>query len=346
MMSNLLFSPIKIKGVEFRNRIMMSPMCMYCAEDDGLATDWHFVHYGSHAMGGAGLIMLESVAVESKGRISHHDLGIWNDEQIFNLKRIVDFVHQSEAKIGIQLAHAGRKARVQGKIVAPSSIPYNVDRKKPDTLTKDDIREVVNHYIHAAERVNKAGFDVIEIHAAHGYLIHEFLSPLTNMRQDEFGGTLEKRFRILGEIIDGIKSVWPKSKPLFMRVSATDYAEGGIDRDMIVEISKLAKDKGVDMIDVSSGGLVPNEKNRNSYPGHLVEYSCDIRELAGIATIAVGKLTSKDLIEELLQNKRADMVALGRELLRNPNWPLNTAKEMNETYFGPIQYKRAYNYNF
>lgn len=313
---------------------------MYCAEDNGLATDWHYVHYGAHSLGGVGLIMLESVAVEKMGRISEQDLGIWSDQHIHNLEKIVNFAHNCGVKVGIQLAHAGRKSRVAGKIIAPSAIPFEKDGKVPHELTLEEINDVASAFAEGARRAKRAGFDVVEIHGGHGYLIHEFLSPLTNKRQDMYGSSLENRFQILADVINAVLSEWGKENALFLRISASDYAEGGINANQSVQISKLAKSYGVDVVDVSSGGLLPISVK--SYPGYQVPFAEKIRKEAKIKSIAVGMIDSPEMAEEILQNDRADMVALARELLRNPHWPLLAKKKMEEEYKGPIQYKRAF----
>ncbi|GAB7388946.1 NADPH dehydrogenase NamA [Bacillaceae bacterium] len=337
---SLLFSPFQVKNVTFANRIMMSPMCMYSAGEDGKATDWHYVHYGAHAIGGVGLMMVEATAVEARGRISERDLGLWSDEQVPPLAKIVAFAHRQGAKIGIQLTHAGRKAEVRGEIVAPSAIPFQNGRKVPHALTREGIEQVVSAFAMAARRAKKAGFDVVEIHGAHGYLIHEFLSPLSNRRDDEYGGSLGNRFRFLKEVIAAVRTEWGTDRPLFLRVSASDYAEGGIDVDMMVEYAKLAKGEGVDVIDVSSGGLLPVPVP--AYPGYQVTFAEKIRREAKIPAVTVGMITTPEMAEEILQNGRADMVALARELLRSPNWPLLAAKKMGEEYRGPVQYQRAF----
>lgn len=340
-----LFSPFQIRGVEFRNRIMMSPMCMYSAGEDGLATPWHQVHYATRANGGAGLLMLEATAVEARGRISRNDLGLWDDIHIEPLSRIVRLVHEAGAAIGVQLAHAGRKAWSSEKghgpftPVAPSPIAYDDDWRQPDYLTETEIEVIIDAWEAAALRAQAAGFDVIEIHAAHGYLNHEFLSPLTNQRTDEYGGDLTNRMTLLTRVINKVRRVWPKNKPLFVRISASDWADGGLTCDDHVIVAAALKEMGVDVIDCSAGGLVPFQSIVTG-PGYQVPYAEKIRK-ANIPTIAVGLITKPELAEEIVFNGRADMVALGRELLRNPYWPLSAARELGQQAAWPEQYLRA-----
>jgi len=334
-----LFSPYTIKGVTFKNRIVMSPMCMYsCHNQDGHVENWHRTHYASRAVGQVGLIMVEATAVTPQGRISPQDLGIWSDDHIKGLKELVSLVKEHGSKIGIQLAHAGRKAELEGDILGPSAIAFNEKSKTPKEMTKEDIADTVEAFKKGAERAKKAGFDVIEIHGAHGYLINEFLSPLSNKRQDEYGGSAENRYRFLREIIDAVKTVWVG--PLFVRVSANDYQEGGLTPEDYIVFAHWMKEQGVDLIDVSSGAVVP--ARINVYPGYQVKFSETIRNGADIATGAVGLITSPIQAEEILQNERADLVFLARELLRDPYWPRTAAKELGVTIEGPKQYERGW----
>ncbi|WP_239255289.1 NADPH dehydrogenase NamA [Listeria ilorinensis] len=334
-----LFSSYQLQDVTLKNRIVMSPMCMYSVEkEDGIATDFHLTHYVSRAAGGTGLVLLEATAVQENGRISTKDLGIWRDEQIPALKRIANGVHSHGAKIGIQLAHAGRKAELAGKIVAPSSLAFSNDYSTPDALSIEEIKEVVADFRRAAYRAAEADFDVIELHAAHGYLLHEFLSPITNRREDAYGGPAGNRYRIVSEIIKAVREVW--DGPVIVRVSATDYAHGGLQASDYVPFAKWMKADGVDLIDVSSGGLVPVVPT--SYPGYQVPFSEQIRNGAGIATGAVGMITNGAQAEEILGNGRADLIVIGRELLRNPYFAKDAALELGEKIEAPEQYRRAW----
>ncbi len=351
---SLLFSPLQIKSITFKNRIVVSPMCQYSAVD-GMANDWHLVHLGSRAVGGAGLIIAEATAVSPEGRISPNDLGLWNDEHIAPLKRITTFIEQQGCVPGIQLAHAGRKASTsapwQGdklvpeseggwKTVAPSAIPYSEDKDVPLELSKEQILEIVNNFKMAAKRALEAGFKVIEIHGAHGYLINEFLSPLSNTRIDEYGGSFENRTRFLIEIIAAIKCEWPDDYPLFMRISATDWVDGGWTVDDSVRLANLVKVKGIDLMDCSSGALLPYAKIP-AKPGYQVPFAEAVRK-TGILTGAVGIIISATQAEEILSSGKADMIFMAREFLRNPYFPLNAATELGEPNVAwPVQYERA-----
>ncbi|NRD80665.1 NADPH dehydrogenase NamA [Bacillus sp. BRMEA1] len=338
-MTAKLFSPYTIKGVTFKNRIVMSPMCMYSSHNqDGHLQNWHRTHYTSRAVGQVGLIIVEATAVTPQGRISPQDLGIWSDEHINGFKELVGLVKEHGAKIGIQLAHAGRKAILEGDILAPSAIAFNDHSKTPKEMTKADIAETVEAFKIGAERAKVAGFDVIEIHGAHGYLINEFLSPLSNKRWDEYGGSAENRYRILREVIDSVKTVW--DGPLFVRVSANDYQEGGLTPEDYITFAQWLKEQGVDLIDVSSGAVVT--ARIDVYPGYQVKYSETIRKAADIPTGTVGLITSPIQAEEILQNDRADLVFLARELLRDPYWPRTAAKELGAVIKGPKQYERGW----
>lgn len=335
-----VFEGFNIKDMELRNRIVMPPMCMYSSDDTGIVKEFHRMHYGARAYGGTALVIQEATAVEPRGRISDKDLGIWSDEHIEGLKELVDIVRSHGARSGIQLAHAGRKCAVSDEdIIGPSSFAYDDQYAVPREMNAEDIKEVVSGFKKAAERALKAGYDLLEIHGAHGYLIHEFLSPLTNKRTDRYGGSLGNRVRLLSEIIDAVKEVWPEEKPLILRVSATDYAEGGIDGDMICEIVDLVKDR-LDMIHVSSGGLVPADMEL--YPGYQVKFAEKIKKECNIPTIAVGLIEDIQTVEFILCSEKADLVALGREILRNPNWVLNNLHKQGIKYRYPEQYFRAY----
>ncbi|TYP52463.1 NADPH dehydrogenase NamA [Thermosediminibacter litoriperuensis] len=335
-----LFSKIKIKDMEVRNRIVMPPMCMYSSDDRGFPNSWHLIHYATRAIGGVGLIIMEATAVERRGRISARDLGIWNDSHIEGLAKIAAEVKKYGAKIGIQLAHAGRKCSAPGEdLIAPSPIAFDETYGVPREMTEEDIKEVVSAFKAAALRAYRAGFDLIEIHGAHGYLISEYLSPLTNRRTDEYGGSIENRARFLKEVIKAVREVWPEEKPLMVRVSAEDYAEGGNHDIDLADIINLVKGEGVDIIDVSSGAVVPAKIN--AYPGYQVRFAETIRKVTGLPVIAGGLITVAEMAEEILQNERADMVYLGRELLRNPYWPLNAAKQLGDDIEWPEQYERS-----
>lgn len=340
-MNTKLFSPYKIKNVELKNRIVMSPMCMYsCSNEDGKVMNWHLTHYTSRAVGQVGLIIIESTAVTPQGRISDYDLGIWDDEQIDGLKQVVDLVHEQDSKIGIQLGHAGRKANLNGTIYAPSALAFNEEMSTPEAMTGEQIKETVQAFKDGAYRAKQAGFDMIELHGAHGYLINQFLSPLTNHRTDEYGGSRENRFRFLAEVIDAVNDVW--NGPLFVRISANEYAEGGNTQDDFIYYAKEMKKRGVDLIDCSSGGVVP--VGVDAFPGYQVPYADTIKHEAEIATGALGLITQGWQAEEILQNDRADLVLLARELLRDPYWPLTAAKELRTEIKGPRQYERGWKY--
>ncbi|URM34200.1 NADPH dehydrogenase NamA [Cytobacillus firmus] len=338
-METKLFSPFTIKGVTFKNRIVMAPMCMYSSHnEDGMVENWHRTHYTSRAVGQVGLIILEATAVTPQGRISPQDLGIWSDDHIAGLKELTGLMKEHGASPGIQLAHAGRKATVEGEILAPSAIAFNEKMKTPKEMTKEEVSETVQAFKKGAERAKKAGFEVIEIHAAHGYLINEFLSPLSNKRNDEYGGSAENRYRLLGEVIEAVKAVW--DGPLFVRVSAHDYHDEGLTSRDYAEMGKWMKEQGVDLIDVSSGAVVP--ARIHTYPGYQVKFSETIKEGANIRTGAVGLITSGLQAEEILQNERADLIFIARELLRDPYWPRTAAKELGAAIEPPKQYERGW----
>lgn len=351
-----LFSPLQLKSVELANRIAVSPMCMYSAVD-GFSNDWHLVHLGSRAVGGAGLVICEATAVSPEGRISPDDLGIWKDGHIENLKRITSFIEEHGAVPGIQLAHAGRKASVSSEwkgngafllptqggweTVAPSALPFSPDTGTPHELSKEEIKEIIAKFGIAARRALDAGFKVAEIHAAHGYLIHQFLSPLSNHRQDEYGGSFANRTRFLIEIVDTVKQVWNSEYPLFVRISATDWAEeGGWDLAQSIELCTLLKEKGIDLIDVSTGGLIPHVKIPVDY-GYQLAFARQIKREVGIAVGTVGMITNAVQAETILQSGDADLIFMGRQLLRDPYFPLRAAKELNDEIPWPVQYRRA-----
>lgn len=335
-----LFSSFKVKNIELKNRIVMAPMCMYSAEGDGKAKDWHFIHYSSRAAGGAALIIQEATAVEARGRITDRDLGIWENSQMEGLKRIVTECKKHGTVMGIQLAHAGRKCEVESEvIIAPSSIAFNEKFKMPAEMSKEDIKRVIEAFKSAAQRVKDIGYDVIELHGAHGYLINEFLSPLSNKRTDEYGGSLENRASILREVIKAVREVWPMEKALILRVSAEDFLSEGNHPEDLAKIINLVKEEGLDIINVSSGGVAPAPIN--VYPGYQIKFAEVIKEKTKLPVIAGGLITSPLMAEEVLQNERADLIFLARELLRDPYWPLHAAEQLGEDISWPEQYVRA-----
>ncbi|WP_338754781.1 NADPH dehydrogenase NamA [Bacillus sp. FJAT-52991] len=334
-----LFESYKIKNITLNNRIVMSPMCMYSAGNDGKVTDWHLVHYPTRAIGQVGLIMIEATAVTPAGRISEQDLGIWNDDHIEGLSKLVSMIKVHGAKTAIQLAHAGRKSMVNGEIIAPSPLPFDEKMKTPKEMTSEEVHQTVEAFAEGAKRAKKAGFDIIEIHGAHGYLINQFLSPLTNEREDEYGGSVENCFRFLKAVIEAVQQEW--DGPLFVRISATDYHEHGLNAEDYIEFAKRMKELGVDLIDVSSGAVVPAQIN--VFPGYQVKLAETVKHGAHIPVGAVGIITSGPQAEEILQNDRADLIFLGRELLRDPYWPRTVAKQLNVAIEAPAQYKRGWN---
>ena len=340
-----LFSPFTLRSVTLRNRIAMSPMCMYTAADDGHATDWHLAHYLSRATGGLGLIITEATAVQSHGRISANDLGLWNDSQIEPMARIVKLCQAQGTMMGVQLAHAGRKAWSAHKgvgsaiPVAPSAIPFDNEWVTPHELTPAEIDEIVAAFRTAAQRAIAAGFNVIEIHGAHGYLLHEFLSPLSNQRKDEYGGSLENRARLLLRVVDAVRGIMPESLPLLVRLSCTDWIATGLTIDDQVQVATWLKEHGIDMIDCSSGGNAPIVPPVG--PGYHIPFAEKIRHHANVATMAVGLISQPEMAEEIVRNGRADVVALGRELLRDPHWTLRAARELGVDLAWPKQYQRA-----
>ncbi|SRR5579883_852442 len=354
-----LFTPFTQRGVTVRNRVAVSPMCQY-SSTDGFANEWHLVHLPSRAIGGAGLVITEAAAIEARGRISPQDLGIWKDEHIEPLAKVVDLVHRFGAVAGIQLAHAGRKASTArpwdgGKavsetaggwrpIVAPSAIPFNPESPVPEALSVENIQQTIAAFVQATQRSLEAGFKLIEIHAAHGYLLHEFLSPLSNHRDDDYGGSFDNRTRLLREVVQAVRQVLPDSVPLWVRISATDWAENGWDLNQSIALSDKLKALGVDLIDCSSGGLVPGVKIPAG-PGYQTPFADRIRREAGIATGAVGSITAPAQADHIIRTEQADVVLLARELLRNPYWPLQAAKALGhgDLYdLCPPQYERAW----
>ncbi|WP_027020837.1 NADPH dehydrogenase NamA [Corynebacterium sputi] len=336
-MSALLFEPYSIRGVEFRNRIAMSPMCMHSANPQGEVQDFHLVHYGARALGGVGLIFPETLIVKPNGLIGPGDLGIWNDDHVAGLSRLTEIIHQHGAKIGAQIGHAGRMLGVDDYApVAPSAVPWDENARIPEELDHASIREIVEAFGAAARRAKQAGFDVIEVHTAHGYLLNQFLSPLANHRTDDYGGDHAGRYRIVREVIDAVRAEW--DGPLFVRVSTTDYAEGGNTPEDFVIFAKWMKEQGVDLVDASSGGVAPARVV--SYPNYQVPAAELIRREAGIATGAVGLIESGRQAEEILRNNRADIVLVGREMLKDPFWPRTAADELHESITQPAQYTR------
>jgi len=353
-MTHPLFSPFKLRSLEFANRIGVSPMCQYSSVD-GFATDWHLVHLGARAQGGAGLVILEASAVTPEGRISSADLGIWKDEHIPALQRIAQFLHSQGARAGIQLAHAGRKGSMTPPFiaerlltpeegawqpVAPSAIAFSPSYAVPQALDQPGIAATVDAFRQAAIRALAAGFDLVEIHAAHGYLLHEFLSPLANQRTDNYGGSFENRIRLLLEVVDAVRAEWPAHLPLLVRISATDWADGGWNADESVQLAHHLRDHGVDLIDCSSGGQVPNAKIPVG-PGFQVQFAERIRREANIPTAAVGLITDPAQADAIISTGQADLVFLAREFLRDPYWPVHAAAALGDTASWPDQYLRA-----
>jgi 2,4-dienoyl-CoA reductase-like NADH-dependent reductase (Old Yellow Enzyme family) len=359
-----LFAPYHLRDVTLSNRIVVSPMCQYSAID-GLANEWHFVHLGSRAVGGAGLILTEATAVSPEGRISPQDLGIWSDDHISGLGRIVSFLHAHGSAAGIQLAHAGRKSSMAPpwqeqhlvgvedggwpNNLGPSSIPFNEFYGTPIALTLPEIQRIQKDFRRAAERAGEAGFDVIELHAAHGYLFHQFLSPLSNQRTDEYGGSFENRIRFLLETLRAIRDVWPETQPLIVRLSATDWlefdgehhAEGlGWTLDETIRLGKILRDIGIDLLDVSSGGNAINARIPVG-PGYQTGFAERIRRESAIHTGAVGMITSPEQADQIIRSGQADVVLLAREILRNPYWPLEAARVLRQEISWPVQYVRA-----
>jgi 2,4-dienoyl-CoA reductase-like NADH-dependent reductase (Old Yellow Enzyme family) len=350
-----LFTPLKIREIELKNRIVVSPMCEYSAKD-GHPQPWHMVHLGSRAVGGAALVMTEASAVEARGRISAADAGIYDDAHVESWRPITEFVKSQGAVVGMQLAHAGRKASTAepwlgGKPVsiaaggwepvAPSAVAFDNGYTTPHALTGEEIAGVVAAFRKSAQRALAAGFQIVEIHAAHGYLIHQFLSPLSNKRDDQYGGSFENRIRLALEVAKAVREVWPANLPLFCRVSATDWADGGWDIAETVELSNRLKQLGVDLIDTSSAGLVPFQKIAIGF-GYQVPFAEAIRKQADILTGAVGMITDGAQADTILTTGQADLIFLAREFLRDPYWPRRAAQELHTKIEPPVQYQRAW----
>ncbi len=351
----MLFEPIEIGGINIKNRIMMAPMCMYSAVD-GVVGAFHMAHLGARAVGGVGLIMVEATGVSPEGRISPYDAGIWNEKQAEAFKPVVEFCKSCGSVMGIQLAHAGRKASTNApwlgenplkpgeggwQVLGPSSVPFDEGYPVPKEMDENDIKKVINDFANGAKNADKAGFDILEIHAAHGYLINEFLSPISNKRTDKYGGSLENRARLLLEIISAIKSESRlKNKPILVRISAVDWVEGGFDMESSIALAKMLKKAGVSLIDCSSGGTSPKAK-MNIYFGYQLGFAKEIREKACIPVSGVGLITKPEFADFILSSGTADIVALGRELLRNPYWPLMAAHKLGADIEWPKQYLRA-----
>lgn len=349
-----LFSPLTLRSVELKNRIAVSPMCQYSAED-GFVNDWHVVNYGTRSLSGASLMMVEASAVVPEGRISPWDLGIYKDEHITGLQKITSFAESHGAVPGVQISHAGRKAShlqpwMGGRqlkpneslgwtTVAPSPIPFGDMEEVPRELTHDDIEQIQSAFVKAAQRAYKAGFKVVELHAAHGYLINQFLSPLSNHRTDEYGGSYENRIRFLLEIVEKTRAVWPDDLPLVVRISATEWVEGGWSKQDSVKLAGILKDKGVDMVDCSTGGNVAKVRIPLS-PGYQVEFAEAVRA-TGIITGTVGLITTAQHADEIIRSGKADVVSMARQLIRDPYFPLRAAHELGQEVKWPVQYERA-----
>lgn len=335
-----LFDNINIKDMNLKNRIVMAPMCMYSSDENGYAYEWHHTHYETRAIGGVGLILLEATGVEGRGRISNRDLGIWSDSHIDGLTKIVHRCKRHGAKIGIQLGHAGRKSETDPKkIIAPSPIAFDKESPTPHEMDEDEIKKVVQAFKQGAERALEAGFDVIEIHGAHGYLINQFLSPLSNKRKDDYGGSLENRTQFLKEVVQEVRTIWPLSKPLIVRISAEDYVESGNHPENLIQQLNLVKNEGIDIIHVSSGGMVLADIDL--YPGYQINFADAIKKGVNLPVIGGGLIKEPEMAEEIIGNERADLIFLGRELLRNPYWPLEAAQKLNSHIDWPEQYKRS-----
>ena len=353
-MSSRLFSSFELRGVVLKNRIGVAPMCQYSAVD-GLPNQWHVVHLGSRAVGGAGLVVVEAAAVAAEARISSADIGIWNDEQAEAFRPITAFMKAQGAVPAIQLAHAGRKGSTQvpwagrkavaerdggWRPVAPSAIPFKDDYPMPRPMTAEDIAQVLDQYAAAARRCERAGFEVLELHMGHGYLVHQFLSPLANRRDDGHGGPFENRVRFALQIVEAVRSEWPQRFPLFARLSATDWIDGGWEITQSVKLARLMRSAGVDLIDCSSGSITPQSQGPMA-PNFQVPLAQRIRREAGIATAAVGLITQPRQAEQILLDESADLVFLARALLRDPYWPLRAAEELEGKASWPLQYQRA-----
>lgn len=349
-----LFAPLSLRSLTLPNRIVVSPMCMYSSQD-GFASDWHLVHLGGFAKGGAGLVISEATAVSPEGRISPKDLGIWSDEHIPALARVTAFIRGQGSFSGIQLAHAGRKASTAApgegsgevtpdkggwQVVAPSAIHFSDTYPNPVALDAAGIRKVIDDFVAATKRALQAGFDVVEVHSAHGYLLHQFLSPLANQRSDEYGGSFDNRIRLTLQVTEAVRAVWPAEKPVLVRLSATDWTEGGWTPAETVELSRRLRALGADLIDVSTGGMVATASMPIG-PGYQTEFAAQVRQGAGIPSSAVGLITSAAQADHIIRTGQADLVMLARELLRDPHWPLAAARELGHTTAWPKQYLRV-----
>jgi 2,4-dienoyl-CoA reductase-like NADH-dependent reductase (Old Yellow Enzyme family) len=351
---NKLFSPLKIRGIELKNRIAVSPMCQY-SSNNGMPTEWHLVHLGSRAVGGAGLVIQEATAVSPEGRISPEDAGIWNDKQADAYKVITEFITAQKSIPGIQIAHAGRKGSTYSpwkgvgevphekggwQTISPSPIHFTDNYPTPKEMDKGDIKKVIDDFCNAAGRAISAGYKLIELHMAHGYLVHEFLSPLSNLRKDEYGGSLDNRCRFAVEIAKGVREVIPGDFPLFARISSSDWVERGWDIEDSVQLSKKLKEAGVDLIDCSSGGNAPKVRIPSG-PGYQIPFSERIKKEAGVLTGGIGMITSPEQADQIIRTEQADIVLLAREILRNPYWPLHAANVLRTDVDWPVQYERA-----
>jgi 2,4-dienoyl-CoA reductase-like NADH-dependent reductase (Old Yellow Enzyme family) len=349
-----LFTPLKLRELELKNRIAVSPMCQYSA-DGGMPNPWHLVNYGSRAVGGAALVMLEATAVCPEGRITPRCLGLWSEQHTEAFRPITEFIKQQGAVPAIQIAHAGRKASCDTpwngskyipvgaggwQTVGPSAIPVTLAHGTPHALTHNEIDGIVDLFADAAQRALAAGFEVAEVHCAHGYLLNEFLSPLSNTREDEYGGSLENRCRLPLRIASTVRDLWPQQWPVFVRISATDWIEGGWDLDQSIQFARWLKDIGIDLVDCSTGGLTLDAKIPVA-PGYQTPFAAGVRKGAGIASGAVGMITSPEQAEQILVDEQADLIFLARELLREPYWPLRAARELGVDVEWPIQYARA-----
>jgi len=336
----MLFDVINLRGLTLKNRLLMSPMCMYMSHENAQVTDWHVVHYATRAQGGAALVMVEAIAVSPEGRISSQDLGIYDEAHLPGLTRLVEAIHAMGAKAGIQLAHAGRKSKANvQEIFAPSAVSYDEMSPMPAKADEAYIMKTIDDFRTAAQRADRAGFDLAQVHAAHGYYLNQFLSPLTNLRNDGFGGNFENRIKVLAETITAVREVWPADKPLGMRVSAEEYEDGGLHPADVAAVINAVKDRGIDYVDVSSGGLTPIVPK--TFNGYQIPMAREIREVTGLPVAAGGLVTDPLYAEEIVASGSADMVYLGRELLRNPYFPLCAAVRLGADVAWPKPYERA-----
>lgn len=339
-MNSKLFSPLKIRETNLKNRIIVAPMCQYSAVD-GIVNDWHLVHLGSRAVGGAGLIIVEATGVVMEGRITNCCLSLENTKQRDAFKRITTFIKDQNSIPAIQLAHSGRKGEGDWDLYAPSAVTFSDQYRTPRALEVKEVYAIADKFVHAARHALEAGFEVIEVHMAHGYLLHQFLSPLSNFRTDEFGGALENRMRLPLLVAKALRDFWPKDKAVFVRISATDWTEGGWDLDQSIAFCRELKKIGIDFVDVSTGGNVANAKIPSG-PGYQVEFASAIKKEVDILTGVVGLITKGRQAEEIIASEKADAVLLGREFLRDPYWPINAAIELGEKPIVKKQYERAY----